>query len=452
MPKITMIGAGSVVFTRTLLNDILSFPELQDATISLMDINSRRLEAAEMMANRTSEELGAHAKVEASLDRREALEGSDYVINMIQVGGYEATLLDFDIPRKYGLKQTIADTHGVGGVFRALRTIPVLLEICHDMQEVCPDAWLLNYTNPMAMLIWAVYKGTSVKVVGLCHSVQITTWQLSNYIGVPLEEIAFLAGGINHQNWLLRFERDGGDLYPRLRKVMEDPQVYMKDKVRFELFRRLGYFPTESSEHNAEYVPYFIQHEELIEELDIPIDEYIRRSEVNLQIFERTWEMLRSGELFDIHALAKYAAPISPDYAAFISGEFASVSPEYAPLIIHSLETGQPRVIYGNVENTGLIPNLPQSCCVEVPCLVDKTGITPCYVGEIPPQCAALNRVCINVQEMAVRAALEGNREHVYHAVMLDPLASSILTLDDIWAMTDELIEAHGEAMPEGLR
>jgi len=428
--RIAMIGAGSVVFTRNILGDVLSHPGLQDVTFALHDIDPVRLETAEMMARWTAKALGVTScKVEAHLDRRAALDGADYVLNMIQVGMHEATLLDFEIPRKYGLKQTIADTLGVGGVFRALRTIPVLLDICQDMEELCPDAWLLNYTNPMAMLIWAVYKATKVNVVGLCHSVQGTTWQLANYVGVPFEEVTFLGGGINHQNWILRFERDGEDLYPRLRKAMEDPDIFARDAVRFEIFRRLGYFPTESSEHNAEYVPYFIQHEELIEKLNIPIDEYIRRSERNLERFQEIRRRLLAGESFPIQRSSEYAAEI-----------------------IYAMETGEPHVIYGNVENTGLISNLPQGCCVEVPCLVDSTGLKPTYIGEIPPQCAALNRSCINVQDLTVRAALEGNREHVYHAVMMDPHASSVLTLDQMWAMTDELIEAHGDALPEGVR
>jgi len=424
-----MIGAGSVVFTRNILGDVLSYPELQEVTFALHDIDPVRLETAEMMARWTAKSLGvASCQVEAHLERRKALEGADYVLNMIQVGMHESTLLDFNIPRKYGLQQTIADTLGVGGVFRALRTIPVLLDICRDMEELCPEAWLLNYTNPMSMLMWTAYKATKVNVVGLCHSVQGTTWQLANYVGVPFHEVTFLGGGINHQNWILRFERDGEDLYPRLRDAMKDPDIYAADAVRFEIFRWMGRFPTESSEHNAEYVPYFIQHEDLIERLHIPIDEYIRRSERNLQAFEETRRRLAAGESFPVHRSSEYAAEI-----------------------IYAMETGEPRVIYGNVENRGLIPNLPQGCCVEVPCLVDRTGLWPTCIGEIPPQCAALNRSCVNVQDLTVRAALEGNREHVYRAVMMDPHASSILTLDQIWSMTDEMIEAHGDALPEGI-
>ena len=429
MPKIVLIGAGSVVFTKNLVTDILSFPELQGSTLALVDIDPVRLETAAQMARWTAAQLNAQATIQATPDRRAALQGADYVINMIQVGMHAATLLDFDIPGKYGLKQTIGDTLGVGGVFRALRTIPVVLGICHDMEAICPDAWLLNYTNPMAMLTWAVYAATAIKVVGLCHSVQGTSRQLASYIGARYDDISYLCAGINHMSWFLRFAHRGHDAYPRLRQVLEDPAVYARDKVRFEMFRRLGYWVTESSEHMAEYVPYFIQHEELIGRLDIPINEYIRRSEENLRIFEETRQRLARGDMFPLER-----------------------SQEYGAYIIHSLETGVSRTIYGNVANRGLIPNLPDGCCVEVPCLVDGTGIHPCYVGPLPPQCAALNRAAVAVQELAVRAVLEGKREYVYQAVMCDPHTASVLTLDAIWAMTDELLAAHGRAIPKALR
>ncbi|MCL4515450.1 MAG: alpha-glucosidase/alpha-galactosidase [Firmicutes bacterium] len=426
MSKIVMIGAGSVIFTKHLMVDILGFPELRGSTISLVDIDPIRLKTAKLMVQRVAEAVGSNAAIEATMDRREALKNADYVINAVQVGMHEATLTDFNIPRKYGLKQTIGDTIGVGGVFRGLRTIPVLLDICREMEELCPDALLLNYTNPMAILTLAVARGSGIKAVGLCHSVQHTAARLSEYISAPLNEVSYRVAGINHMAWFLEFRHDGGDAYPRLFKAMEDPAIFGRDKVRFEMMKRLGYFVTESSEHMAEYVPYFIKRDDLIERFDVPIDEYLRRSEKNLETFEETRQSLERGEPVEIER-----------------------SEEYAAFIIHSMETGVERSFNGNVLNTGLITNLPQDSCVEVPCLVNKAGVQPCHVGALPPQLAAMNRTNINVQQLTVEAALTGKREYVYHAVMMDPHASSVLSLDEIWAMVDELIEAHGELLPK---
>ena len=344
---------------------------------------------------------------------------------MIQVGGHAATLLDFEIPARHGLRQTIADTLGIGGIFRALRTIPVMLEIGRDMDELCPDAWLLNYTNPMAMLCQAYAHGSPhTKVVGLCHSIQHTTRQLAEYVGVPFEEVTFLGAGVNHQSFILRFERDGEDLYPRLDAAIEaDPEL--RRKVRVELYRRFGYFPTESSEHSAEYLPWLMRDDAAIERFRVPVDEYVRRSEENLELYEEIKAKLRAGEGFEIER-----------------------SVEYAPLIVHAMTTGEPQVIYGNVVNEGLIDNLPAGACVEVPCVVDRTGVQPTRIGALPAQCAALNRTFLNVVELTVRAALEGRRDHVYHAAMLDPNASGSLDLDTIRTICDELIEAHGDALP----
>lgn len=429
MTKITFIGAGSVVFTKNLLGDILTFPELADCAISLHDIDPVRLETAERMARWTAKTLGASPTITASLDRKAALDGADYVINMIQVGMHAATLIDFDIPRQYGLKQTIADSHGIGGIFRALRTIPVMQDIAHDMEAVCPHGMMLNYTNPMSMLCWAWFDSTHIPIVGLCHSVQGTTQQISEYAGVSYEEVTYLGAGINHLAWILRFEHNGQDAYPLLRQALEEGRIPLDDLVRAELFRRLGYYVTESSEHNAEYSALFIPHEGQIEKFNIPIDEYVRRSEANLIEFEETRQKLLRGEPFEIERSA-----------------------EYASLIIHSLETGQPRVIYGNVRNDHLIDNLPQGCCVEVPCLVDRNGVQPTRIGSLPPQLAGMSRLHISVQELTVRAALEGKRDHVYHAAMLDPLVAATLPLDRIWAMVDDLIAAHGSALPKGIR
>ena len=429
MTRIAFIGAGSVEFTKNLLGDLLAFPELAEATIALHDIDRERLETAEGIARWTNDALGARARIEAHLDRRAALDGCDHVINMIQVGGHAATLLDFEIPKRYGLRQTIADTLGVGGIFRALRTIPVMLGIGADMAELCPDAWLLNYTNPMAMLCWATYAGSPIeRVVGLCHSVQWTTRELAELVGVPYEEVTYLGAGVNHQAWILRFEREGENLYPRLDEAIAgDPDL--RRRVRVEMYRRLGYFPTESSEHSAEYLPYFLRSDEMIERFRILVGDYVGRSEENLRLYDDMRRMLQAGEPFEIER-----------------------SLEYASLIVHSIATGEPCVIYGNVRNRGLIPNLPDGACVEVPCLVDGGGVQPTAIGPLPPQLAALNRTFLNVCELTVRAALEGRREHVYHAALLDPNAAATLAPEGVCRLVDELIEAHGDALPPGIR
>jgi len=427
--RIAFVGAGSVEFTKNLLGDILTFPETAAAEIVLHDIDPDRLQAAEAIARWTNDAVDAKAAISSTLDRRAALDGADYVINMVQVGMHEATLRDFEIPLRYGLRQTIGDTLGIGGIFRALRTIPVMLGIAEDMARACPDAWLLNYTNPMAMLCWSVYEGSPIqRVVGLCHSVQHTTRRLAELVGVPFEDVTFLGAGINHQSFILRFERGGENLYPLLDEaIARDPELART--VRAELYRRLGYYPTESSEHGAEYLPWFMRHDEMIERFRIPVGEYVRRSEENLVEYERVRAALADGEGFEIER-----------------------SLEYGSLIIHSIETGTERVIYGNVRNSGLIENLPDGCCVEVPCIVDRTGVQATHVGALPPQLAALNRTFANVCELTVRAALEGNREHVYHAAMLDPNTAASLTLDEIERLVDELLAAHRDALPEGLR
>ena len=430
MPRITLIGAGSVEFTRVLLSDLVDFPELTAATIVLHDIDAERLATAEQIARSINQTAGAHLQIEAHLERRPALEGADFVVNEIQVGGFDATLRDFEIPARYGLRQTIGDTLGVGGVFRGLRTIPVLLAIADDMAELCPDGILLNYANPMAMLPWAVWEGSRhPHVIGLCHSVQNTHEQLAEIVGVPVQEIDFLTAGLNHQAFVLRFEHDGEDLYGRLDEAIERDPEGLGRRVRIELYRRLGYFPTESSEHSAEYVPWFMRHDDQLERYRIPVDEYLRRSRENLEEYEDIRRQLAAGETL----------PLTPEG-------------ELAPRYIHSLVTGEPRIEYGNVRNDGLIDGLPPGCCVEVPCRVDADGVHPQRIGSLPPQCAAMNRTFVNVAELTVRAVLEERRDHVYQAVMLDPNAGATLTLDAIGSMVDELIEAHGELMPAGVR
>jgi alpha-galactosidase len=430
MTRIAFIGAGSVVFTRNLLSDLLSFPELHGVEIALHDIDADRLATAEAIANVTAAERGASPRISAHLDRRAALDDADFVLNMVQIGGHEATLRDFEIPARYGLRQTIADTLGVGGIFRTLRTADHMLALGNEMTELCPpSAWLLNYTNPMAMLCWLVYAGTPLEnVVGLCHSVQATTRDLAEIVGVPAEEVTILSAGLNHQAFLLRFEHRGEDLYPRLRERMEsDPEL--QRRTRFAIFRRFGYFPTESSEHAAEYVPWFMHHDGELERYRIPVDEYVRRSKENLVEYERIKATLPATDALPLERSSEYAAPI-----------------------VHSVVTGEPRVIYGNVRNRGLLPGLVEDSCVEVPCLVDATGIHGVPVPGYPAELAALNRTFNNVVELTVRAALEGRPELVRQAAMLDPNAGATLTLDEIDALCDDLMAAHGELLAASLR
>jgi alpha-galactosidase len=429
MLKIAFIGAGSVEFTRELLGDLLSFDELADSHIALHDINAERLETAHGMARWIDGELGGRATITAHEERRAAVDGADFVLNMVQVGMHEATVTDFAIPARHGLRQTIGDTLGIGGIFRALRTIPVLLGIGADMAELCPDAWLLNYTNPMAILCQAYAEGSPHKrIVGLCHSVQHTSHHLAELAGVPFEEITFLGAGVNHQAFILRLEHDGEDLYPRVDAAIDaDPDQLRR--VRVQMYRRLGYFPTESSEHSAEYLPWYLRDPEAIERLRILEGDYLQRSEENLAEYERVRQRLAAGEPFAIER-----------------------SLEYASLIVHSMSTGQERVIYGNVQNTGLLPDLPARSAVEVPCVVDRTGVRPTPVTDYPPQLAALNRTFLNVADLTVRAALEGDVRHVHHAALLDPNAAASLSPEAIEAVVDELLDAHAERLPAGLR
>lgn len=435
MTKITFIGAGSTVFAKNLLGDILSFPELANSIISLMDIDPERLRTSEIVAHKVADFFDAKPKIEATLDRRAALEGADYAISMFQVGGYKpSTVIDFEIPKKYGIRQTIADTLGIGGIMRGLRTIPVFLDICKDMEELCPDVTFLQYVNPMAMNTWATNKATKIKTIGLCHSVQGTAEVLAEDIGVPINEINYICAGINHMAFYLKFERNGEDLYPKIRKVAEAKSYArgyreLANHVRYEVFKRTGYFVTESSEHFSEYVPWFIKQNrtDLLEQYEIPVDEYITRCELQIAEWEADKAALERGEL----------------------NETYERSQEYGSLIIHSLETGTPRVVYGNVANRGFIDNLPQDCCVEVPCLVDKNGLQPTKIGVMPPQLAAMQQTNINVQSLVVEAALTRKREHIYHAAMLDPHTAAELSLDQIWSLVDELIEAHGDMLPE---
>ncbi len=462
MTKISFIGAGSTVFAKALLGDILSYPELQDVTISLYDIDPERLRTSERMAHKLAAVVGAQPVIEATTDRTETLRDADYAINMVQIGGYRpSTVIDFEIPRKYGLTQTIADTLGIGGIMRGLRTIPFLLDLCQDMERWCPEVTLLNYSNPMAMLCWAIAERSGIDTVGLCHSVQGTAGQLARDIDVPIDEISYVCAGINHMAFYLSFVRNSAegktDLYPAIRQVITEGRVPAHNRVRYDMLKRTGYFVTESSEHFAEYVPWFMKRDrpDLIAALNIPIDEYLRRCEVQITGWRFMKEKIENPEadLAEEFLAAMQEAGVAAEHLPYVRRSFENLyeverSHEYGSLIIHSMETGVPRIIYGNVPNAGLIDNLPDDCCVEVPCLVDANGIQPTHIGKLPPQLAALMQTNINVQALTVEAALTRQKEHVYHAAMLDPHTAAELDLDQIWAMVDELMEAHADYLP----
>jgi alpha-galactosidase len=422
-----MIGAGSVVFSKNLTGDILSFPEFKNATLAYMDIDRERLDVGAALCGKVARALGADPVVEATLDRREALRGADFVINMVQIGGFDSTLVDFEIPRKYGLNFTIADTTGPGGLFRALRTFPMLRGLCRDMSEICPRAVLLNYSNPMSMNMQTISRtAPELRAVGLCHSVQGTFNQLMGYIGEDPKSVAFVCAGINHMAFYLRIEKDGQDLYPRLFEAMQRPDVYCTNKVRFELMKRLGHFVTESSEHNAEYNPYFIPHgKDSIRRFDVPLDEYLRRCDGIVDEFERMKTFSRCDEPIEVHR-----------------------SHEYGSTIIHSIVTGKPSVVYGNMPNRGAIANLPETAIAEAPTLVDRAGLQFTTVGELPPQLLAYVMPHVQQHELFIRAATEGRRDHVYQAAMFDPLTAATLALDQIVEMCDELLAAHGDLLP----
>jgi alpha-galactosidase len=427
--KVTFIGAGSVEFTRNVATDLCSSADFRGRLhFALYDISAERLAHAERLVRRIAEQTGAAATVTATADRRAALAGASYVINEVQVGGYAATRADFDIPARYGVRQTIGDTLGIGGIFRGLRTIPVVLALGRDMLAVCPDAYLLSYSNPMAMLPWAVYEGTGFgRVFGLCHSVRDTQAFLTELVGADPGRVRFTTAGFNHQAFVLRFEQDGESLYPRLAEIV-DSSPELRRRVRVEIYRRFGYFPTESSEHSAEYVPWFMRHDDQLERFRIFVGDYLERSQENLRELESLEHQLAGSEPLKLE-----------------------VENELASLFIHSLETGTERELHVNIRNGGLISSLPDECCVEVPCHVGAGGARPVAVGALPPQLAALNRTFLNVVELTVRAALDRSRDHVYQAALLDPNTSATLTTDQTVAMCDELLEAHRDLLPPAL-
>jgi len=435
MPKITLIGAGSLVFTRNLCNDILLTPCLRESEISLMDIDSQRLEESRQIVQKIADERGVKARVTATTDRVESIRGANYIITTFQQGGLEAYAQDIEIPKRYGVEQCVGDTIGPGGVFRALRTIPVLIDLCHELDRHAPDALLLNYVNPMAANCWAIDVASGRPHVGLCHSVQGTSEMLARWLGVPYREVHFRCGGINHQAFFLEFRHGTVDLYPRLRQVVTQPEIYGEEPVRIELMEHFGYFVTESSGHASEYVPYFRKSARMVEEDLVP--RFTDKSNHWFQ-FGRTGGYLRhSYERLDSfrQEFARIMAQPAP----------ANRTHEYGSFIVEAIETNQTLRINGNVPNRRLIDNLPDGCCVEVPCLVDGNGIQPTHFGPLPPQLAALNRTNINVQELIVEAATERNRDAVYHAVALDPLTAAVCTLPQIHKMVDELLTAQAQ-------
>ncbi|NIK62067.1 alpha-galactosidase [Kribbella shirazensis] len=427
MTTIAFVGAGSVVFTQGLLADLFDL-DLGRLEIRLHDIDPERLATAAAAAAYLARHHHVTPRITTHLERRAALDGADFVINIVQVGMNAATRTDFEIPARYGLRQTIGDTLGVGGVFRALRTFPVLRALAKDIAEVCPDAWLLNYTNPMVMNVWYL-KALGVRnVAGLCHSVYWTMHGLSELVGVPYDDVTYLAAGVNHQSWVLRFEHDNENLYDRLDEaIAADPELLRR--VRVDMYRRLGFYPTETSEHSSEYVPWYLSHASEVERLRLPIGAYLDIVADNLATYEQTRNALKAGDPVEVEPTT-----------------------EYAPQIIHSIVTGTPRTVYANLPNTGLISNLQSGAIVEVPCLVDATGIQPTAVGALPAQCAALNRSYLNVAELAVQAAIDEDPRAIRQAVMVDPATAAALPVERIWELCNDLVLAHRNYLDPSLR
>lgn len=419
--KIVFIGSGSIIFVKNLIGDCLLTPCLADAEYAFLDIDAEKLALSERMLQRLNESVNSgRAHIRAYTSQKEALRGADFVISAIQVGGYRRVVPDFEIPAKYGLKQTYADTLGIGGIFRGLRTVPVMQDIVRDMMEVCPDAWLLNYVNPMAIITGAMLKSTGVKMVGLCHSVQVCASDLLSGLGMPTDHVRYKIAGINHQAWLLELEQNGVDIYPEVRKRAFARKDIHPDMVRYEIFRRFGYYVTESTQHTAEYTPYFIKraYPGLAERYGVKTEMY------------RDWG--NSQQEYWSHARKMENEPLTH-----------TRTKEFASYILEAMTTGAPFEIAANVLNHGYIENLPQGCCVEVPCVVDAAGITPRRMGRLPEQCAALNRTNINVQELTIEAALTHKKEDIYHAAMLDPHTAAELSIPDIIALCDEMIESN---------
>lgn len=430
MAKITFIGAGSTVFAKNVLGDILLCPVFADSSIALYDIDAERLEDSYRMLCNMKNKYQVKTEIVLHHDRREAFRNADYVVNAVQIGGFEPCgVRDLELPReKYGLRQTVGDTLGIGGIFRSLRTIPVLLDMAHEMAEVCPDAWFINYVNPMAIITGALLRENSVKTIGICHSVQECIPELFKSLGLSEEGVDYKIAGINHMAWLLEVTRNGKNLYPEIKQLAQQKAEKHDDMVRFEIMRRFGYYVTESSRHNAEYMPYWIKstYPELVDRFNIPLDAYITNSRKRIA----RWADMRKNLVENTELEHER-------------------SKEYSSLIIEAMETNVPYKFNGNVLNTGLITNLPTNAIVEVPCVVDRSGILPCHVGTLPEHLAALNRTNINVQLLAIQAAFSHKKEDVYYAAMLDPHTSAELSIDDIVSLCDDLFEAHGSWLPK---
>lgn len=441
MTKITLIGAGSLVFTRNLCSDILLTPALQDSTLTLMDIDPVRLERSRRAVETLVARRGLRARVVATLDRREAVRGARYVITTFQQGGLAAYTQDIEIPRKYGVEQCVGDTLGPGGVFRGLRTVPVLLDLCHDLDSLAPDAWLINYVNPMAINCWAVAEGSGRPHVGLCHSVQGTSEMLAQWVDAPYEEVTYVCAGINHQAFFLTFRRGEQDLYPLIRAALTRADILGQEPVRGELFQHLGYFVTESSGHASEYVPYYRRTARQVSDELRPRFTDQRDSWFD---FGLTGGYLRHCVERAAHAEQEFNALLDADRA-----QPATRTHEYGSVVIEAMETNRAVRVNGNIPNHGQISNLPDGCCVEVPCLVDGNGVHGVAIGALPRQLAALNRTNINVQELAVHGALHGDREAVHHAVMLDPLTAAACTLPQIHMLVDEMFDAQAAWLPQ---
>ena len=437
MPKkIVIIGAGSLVFSSRLTADLLTYPALSDAHFALVDVDAERLDYAARIVERIFTEGGyGDASFSAHKDRRDALPGADFVISSILVGGYEAIEQEIDIPQKYGVSQAIGDTLTPGGIMRCLRTLPHQVGIARDIRDLCPDAHLLNYTNPMAMLCWGMYEAVpEISMVGLCHSVQGTTAQWAKRLGYGIDEINFECAGINHQAWITRFEKDGEDLLPRIRALAEDPELWRKDTSRMEYVKHFGFPVTEASGHNSEYSPWFRKNEAMIGRY-CPGGSWNGAPGFIKELYNRPdWRET-------MEKMASWETPVSLERSI-----------EYGSQIVNAIVSGEREIIYGNVRNDGLIDNLPAGACVEVPCLVDKNGIQPLKVGALPEHLAAINRNQINVQQLAVLAARQADPEIVFQAMCMDPLTASILTLDEIRAMTRELLDAHHDILPEAMQ
>lgn len=433
MPKVAIIGAGSAVFAQRMVIDILAIDGLNAGEFALVDIDTERLELAHRITELTIERSGKQWTTTATTNRREVLAGCDYVISTIEVAGLANVRHDYDIPLKYGVDQCIGDTIGPGGIFKYLRTAPAWIDILHDITELCPNALVMNYTNPMSALVLAANRATDLEVVGLCHSVQGTSKQLADYIGVPYQEMRYECGGINHLAWFTRLEHHGEDLYPRLRRAADDPTIYEQDPVRFEMMRHFGAFVTESSGHFSEYVPYFRKRPELIER-------YTRAGYLGESgFYANNWPQWRAGHDDDIRAmLEKGAEAITLER-----------SHEYGSYIVEGREFNRPQVIYGNVANTGLIYNLPADSCVEVACLVDRNGVQPTHFGALPPQLAALDNAHVAVHDLMANAVLNHDREAAVHALLLDPLTAAVCSPAEIRQMFDEMANAQREHLPE---